>query len=146
MRAAPPALAAVLLAGPLAAQQTVHCLDHPAGSLAALPEPIEDFTRSYADGAVRIILAALGEPACCGAFPVVLLPDPETSQRLCNVVVPDAEGQGYGSLAFGPGEARYEPDLGLVVPMTAEVWTDAGWARDPLEVSINQQTGEVRLR
>ena len=130
---------------PALAQDAVPCADHWAGSLAGLSEPLEETTRAYAEGAVRVVIAAVDEPACCGVFPAVLLPDPEVGFRTCVLLMRD--GQGFGGLRFGPGEARYDPAVGLVVPMTASVWQDGDtYADEALEVVVNQATGEATLR
>lgn len=140
-------LALVLLAAlPAAAQEAVPCQDAYAGSLAGLVEPLEETTRAYANGAVRVLVVAVDEPACCGVFPAVLLPDPEVGFRTCRLLMVN-DGQGFGGLRFGPGEAEYDAANGLVVPMTARVSTGGdAYVERPVAIVVNQATSEVSMR
>lgn len=142
MRLTPLAAFLGALALPLAAQEAVPCDQHWAGGLENLAEPLEDNTRAFAQGQVRVLILAAPDPACCGAFPAVLLPEVE-GFRVCRLV-PGEGGDGWGGLAFD-GQASYDPAQGLVVPMLASVWTGEGFDRRPVALTVNQATGRVAV-
>jgi hypothetical protein len=127
------------------AQESVTCVDQSLASLANISEPLESTTRSYAQGDVRILILSAGEPACCGVAAAVLLPDPLDGTRICRLVLP-ADGQGWGGLSFGPGEASYDAATGLTVPMTASTWNGGTYDALPIAIIIDQGTGRVALR
>ncbi len=141
------AAAAILaLAAPASAQVAVNCVGESLTNLANIAEPLEETTRSYAQGAVRVLILAASEPACCGVTAAVLLPDPLDGTRICRVLMTE-DGMGWGGLSFGPGAARYDPATGLAVPMTARVWDGADAFVDmPLTVTIDQSSGDVSWR
>lgn len=138
------ALLAMALHGPAAAQVVSDC-DWRA-SLAALPEPWDSHTRTFANGAVRLAVSDVIEPAA-GAFYMVVLSPPydELGGRQCKVIgaTPDT---GFGLLDFGSLQASYDPAVGLLFRVDASVYQgDLGSFRDVvLNFSVNQATGEVR--
>lgn len=140
-------LAACLAVAPVMAlaQDSVNCVDQSLASLANISEPLENTTRSYAQGDVRILILSASEPACCGVAAAVLLPDPLDGTRICRLVLP-ADGQGWGGLTFGPEGASYDATTGLAVPMTASIWNGETYELLPITIIIDQGTGRVRLR
>lgn len=144
MPAKPATLAALLgaLALPVAAQEAVPCADHWAAQLIYLSEPLEESTRTYAEGAVRVLIMTSPEPACCGVFPAVLLPDVD-GFRVCRIV-PVRDGDGWGGLSFD-GQASYDPARGLTIPMTATVWDGEAFVDEPVALTVNQSTKRVMV-
>ena len=127
------------------AQESVNCVDQGLASLANISEPLESMTRSYAEGAVRILILSASEPACCGVAAAVLLPDPSDGTRICRLILP-SDAQGWGELTFGPGDASYDAATGLTVPMTASTWNGKTFDAESITIVINQGTGRVVLQ
>lgn len=141
-------LAAILATVPAAAamaRESINCVGQNQAYLAHVTEPLEDTTRSYAQGAVRILILSAPEPACCGTAVAVLMPDPLDGARICRLLITDDE-QGWGGMTFGPGAASDDPASGLRVPMTATVWEGEGFHKEPVTVFVDQATGRVHIR
>jgi len=136
------AAALVLLPSSVWAGESVNCVGQSLAYLGNVTEPLSQTTRSYAQGAVRILILSAAEPACCGSAVAVLLPDPLDGTRICRLLFP-AGGQGWGGLEFGPGPATYDATSGLSVPMTASVWDGEEFRPEPLTVVVDQGAGRV---
>ncbi|WP_157935975.1 hypothetical protein [Paracoccus zhejiangensis] len=67
---------ATLPAAAAVARESINCVGQNLAYLAHVTEPLEETTRSYAQGAVRILILSAPEPACCGTAVAVLMPDP----------------------------------------------------------------------
>ena len=136
-------LAMALLAAPLAAQE-IHDCDWRA-SAAALAEPWESHTRTFADGAVRVALLDTIEPAA-GSYYILILSPPynEIGDRTCKVVGLGS-GVGYRILYFEDLAASYDPSRGLTVSLPGRLYDPALDLGDALilNVTINQSTGEI---
>lgn len=133
------------LAPPLAAQQVSDCDWR--GSAAAIAEPWQDNTRSFAGGAIRVALSDTEEPAAAAMHLIVLSPDPDHGYRRCHVI--SASGSlGYAALDFASLAADYDPAVGLVLSLDGyRVWE--GEAHDDpirLTVTVNQATGAITAR
>lgn len=132
------------LATPAAAQHVAQC-DWQADAR-GIVEPWEDYTRSFANGAVRVALLDTVEPAAGALHILVLTPpyDDKTGDRTC-AVVGWSEGIGFATVNFTEMAPAYDPSVGLVLAMGARFF-------DPeldfsnigvLYVGINQSTGNV---
>lgn len=139
------ALAVGWLPASAAALEAVNCVGENLASIAHVMEPLEDNTRSYAQGAVRVLILSAPEPACCGAAIAVLLPDPLDGARVCRLLVTE-DGLGWGSVTFGPGTASYDPVSGLSIPMTTSSWDGEDFRPQGVTVTVDQRTGRVALR
>ena len=142
------AAAAALVAATAGAQEVRDC-DGFEANAQNLVFPVEESTRSYANGAIRLIwLDTQGEPACCSSYLMVLLPSPEEPFDICSIVA-GGDGRnggtpGYTGFELDRAEASYDAATGLTVRMHAGVYD--GYESNPvtLSVTVNQQTGEVR--
>ncbi|MCF3973050.1 hypothetical protein [Paracoccus salsus] len=116
--------------------------------LDAIVEPWEDNTASYANGAVRIALIDLIEPAAA-AYQLAILHPPrdEMGARQCHLVATAAH-IGFAEIRFAERTASYDPATGLTISMPIRMETgegpQAGWAL--VAIRIDQQTGEVRFQ
>lgn len=133
---------AALLAWPAAAQEVRGC-DVAEASARNLVFPVEDNTRGYANGAVRLIaLDTGGEPACCSSHLMVLLPSPEDSGQIC-ALISHRGSLGWQRLYLPGALARYDPARGLTVSVPASEYGVRHPTPLSVEVTVNQQTGEV---
>jgi hypothetical protein len=136
---------AVGLVMPFAAQaQEVGECDWRA-SAAALGEPWEENSRTFASGAVRLALLDTVEPAA-GALHMLVLSPPydELGTRQCRVVSHQG-GIGFAGLEFDMLEASYDAAIGLIfqVPVTTMVPEDGSFAAGILTFTLNQATGDI---
>ena len=108
--------ALALLATPATAQEVVEC-DWRA-TAAALAEPWEDNSATFANGAVRIALLDTIDPAA-GALHLLVLSPPfnELGDRQCRVVS-HGQGVGFAGLYFSEAEFNFEPLGGDAVRVT----------------------------
>lgn len=136
------ALAATLAAGPAPGQQTVGCDDWRA-SARNLAWPYDTATRSFANGAINLIALDAGEPACCGAFLIILYPEPDAPVQACTVLTGDT-ARGWLRTHLDRAEALYDPARGLSVAVPIEIYN--GTDGDPaiLNLVVNQAEGTVR--
>jgi hypothetical protein len=137
------AMALILASGPALAQVVEDC-DWRA-SLAAIPEPWESATRTFANGDVRLTVTDTVEPAA-GAFHLVVQSPPlnELGERQCKVVSAGS-GMGFAFLTLEEMEPGYDPATGLRFVMTisrpnpqADAFFDG-----TLSVTLNQATGAI---
>ena len=133
------------LAAPAAAQTALPC-DWQARA-DAIVEPWDDNTATFANGAVRVALLDVIEPAA-GAFYLLILHPPydELGSRVCTVVGLD-ESIGYANIDFNGLEARYDPARGLTFEVPATIYLPEQSFQNPALVSItvNQATGAVTV-
>lgn len=138
------AAALTLLAGAAQAQQVgvTPCGD--GDRVDTISEPWEQNTATYANGAVRLALLDMVEPAG-GPWKLAVISPPrdELGLRQCRVI--GADGIGFYGLDFAARRADYDPLRGLVVTMPASRFTDLAPEGESytLVVTINQQTGEI---
>jgi hypothetical protein len=127
---------------PLAAQTVSDC-DWRA-SARAIAEPWEEATARFANGAIRLAVLDVIEPAA-GAFHLLVLSPPydELGSRQCRVV--SLENMlGFAGLSLQGAKASYDPARGLSVRMNATRWAAGDRFFDTsLTVTINQATGSV---
>jgi len=143
-------LAAALMAGGAAAQS----LSDGCGWTASpvnIVEPWSDYSRTFANGAIRIaLLDTAGEPVCCPIHLLILSPSAEEEgpeSRQCHVVSDTADGLGFNEIDFAGIAASYDPALGLRLDVPVWRYTDGLDRGRPgrLAVRINQATGAVTL-
>lgn len=147
-----PVLAVALaIAAPLSAQVVSDCgwIGNPANIL----EPWDRFSRTFANGAIRVAqLDTGGEPVCCAQHLLVLAPSgdgrSEPVYRMCHVVSARA-GEGFYEVDVAGITATYDPAEGLLLSVPVGHWhqameTGSGPIWERMEVRINQATGEVR--
>ena len=127
------------------AQSALDCFGYQASAL-AIPEPWEAHTRTYANGAIRVTLMDLIEPAA-GAFYLLVQTPPidEMGNRSCAVIGSTPGGMGFANLFWQNIDASYDPARGLTVRTPVEVFAPATGGIDPaiLAVTINQATGVI---
>lgn len=135
----------VISPAPVLAQAAVDCFGHQASAL-AIPEPWEDHTRTYSNGAVRVTLMDKVEPAA-GAFYLLVQAPPfdEMGNRACAVIASAPGGMGFANLFWSNLGTSYDPNAGLIVRVPVEVFSPATGGFDPaiLAVTINQSNGQI---
>ncbi|MFN3209781.1 MAG: hypothetical protein ACE369_12445 [Roseovarius sp.] len=108
-----------------------------------LIEPWEDYTRTFADGKVRVALLDRIEP---GAAPLHLLvlspPHDELGARQCRVL--SVEGtRGFADVDFSTLEAEYDPAVGLIFEIAVRVMGPVEAEDRTLHFTLNQATGAI---
>jgi len=138
-------LAALACLGPLPAlaQQVIPC-DWQA-SAQNIVEPWEAYSRTFANGAVRLALLDTVEPAA-GALHLLLLspPEDELGGRQCRVVTYDG-GIGFANVDFDVMTAGYDPARGLILALPVSIFDTATglFADRELGLVLNQASGEI---
>lgn len=145
--------AAIATIAGVAGAQVLHDCEGFVASPANIAEPWEKWSRSFADGAIRVALVDTGgEPVCCAVHLLVLSPsgsgEHEPAFRQCHVVS-QKDWLGWLDIDFDTLVASYDPARGLLVEVPALVY-DGVMGADPeattmLRVRINQATGAVTL-
>lgn len=127
------------------AQTVQPCEDYRSHAL-AIAEPWEEYSRTFANGAVRVAMTDTIEPAL-GAMNLLIMSPPydEVGSRQCRVV--SAFGSmGYTAMFFKDLTSEYIPGQGLkfTVPvLNSDGDTHASYM---LSVIVNQATGVVTAR
>jgi len=139
------ALLALALPAPVLAQQAFPCDGRE--SAWSLVEPWEDWSRTFANGDVRVAVIDRVEPAVGSFFLLVLSPPyDELGIRQCRLVG-ISEGMGYSGFGFEALIAGYDPARGLVLTLPATIYDGATalFADVPLTLVLNQATGEIAV-
>ncbi|WP_375688357.1 hypothetical protein [Pseudooceanicola sp. LIPI14-2-Ac024] len=134
---------AALIAAPGVAQSVTDC-DTRAGAR-FLAEPWEDNTATFAEGAVRIAVIDMMEPAGAPAYLMILSPPRnEIGERQCRIVEA-APHFGFYTIELADTLASYDPERGLTLRIPVTDYTDgpSNPPPFPLTVTINQSTGDV---
>lgn len=135
----------MLCANTAIAQEVVDC-DWQA-AMQKIVEPWEENSRVFSNGAVRLTLVDVSEPAA-GSFHIVVLSPPEDGMgnRHCKVVSASAH-VGFSYVDFKKIKSAYDPRVGLVFVMPVRVYNGQNDAFEPkkLAFSINQATGEMMV-
>lgn len=133
-----------LFSFPIMAQSVSDCDDWKA-NIQNVAEPWEDSTRTFANGAVRIVLIDTVEPANA-AFHLLILSPPfdEAGERQCRIVSAES-GLGFYELSLSGLSADYHPELGLQIELPIRVYGESvpELAFGALMVNINQSTGQI---
>lgn len=124
------------------------------GTPANILEPWDRFSRTFANGAIRVArIDTGGEPVCCAQHLLVLAPSGNGSDepvyRQC-LVVSAQPGLGFYEVDVARIAASYDPSRGLLLSVPVGHWhhgLEQGnppiW--EPMFVRINQATGEVSV-
>ncbi|MBU2992607.1 hypothetical protein Q4555_08140 [Octadecabacter sp. 1_MG-2023] len=134
-----------LFAAPVAAQTAFPC-DWQARA-DAIVEPWEDYSRTFADGKVRVALLDTIEPAAAAMYLLILHPPyDELSGRTCTVVGLD-EGLGYAGMFFEDLDASYDPATGLTFTIPAIIYLPEQSFQNSalLSITVNQSSGDVAV-
>ena len=136
--------AIALIAAPAAAVTVDDCIDHRADA-AAIMEPWEENTATYASGRIRVAVMDSVEPAA-GALHLLVLSPPfnELGERQCKIVSFD-KTQGFAAVWFTERSAAYNPLTGLTLTVPVQFWLpDLSFTNSAqLSVTINQSTGDI---
>ena len=109
-----------------------------------LVEPWEDNTQTYSNGAVRLALLDLGEPAVAAMYVLVISPPyDELGTPQCRVIG-WVDGLGFGAVYLKELRADYDPSRGLTFTIPAMLVLEDGFS-NPVEViaTLNQATGDI---
>ena len=105
--------------------------------------PVEEGVRTFANGNVRLLhLDTGGEPACCSAHLMVLLPDPELPGQICVLISAD-DRSGFYAIDLPGTKAAYDPATGLSLDVPVALHDGTASTPRRLRLRINQQTGVV---
>lgn len=141
------ALILTLLAASAASAQSVNTCNDYRASAQNIGEPWEQYTRTFANGAIRAALLDTTEPAA-GAFYLLILSPPydELGLRTCVVIGDGSNGDiGFYGMSFDQLRADYDPATGLtlLVPVNLYAPETGGFDEALLGVTINQATGTI---
>lgn len=111
----------------------------------ALVEPWDEFSRTFANGDVRLALLDTVEPAA-GAFHLLILSPPfdEIGARQCRTLGLGG-GLGFSGVSFDALEASYDPAVGLIFDLPV-AWFDpetADFLSGIAVFTLNQATGQI---
>ncbi|MFL6691275.1 MAG: hypothetical protein ACJ8IR_13995 [Alphaproteobacteria bacterium] len=140
------ASACILLAVPPAhAAQIEGC--HEVGRAAFIVEPWEQNSKTFYKGQIRVAyIDRGGEPVCCSAYLLILVPDrqSETRDRAC-YVISKKTGIGFAGIGFSDLRTSYDPRKGLLIvfPFTTMKGDGQTTERGMARVRINVATGKV---
>lgn len=139
-----PALCLLTLAALPAQAVTVTACDGLA-SVQAIAEPWEANTRTFANGAIRLVVLDTIEPAAA-AFHLVILHPPWDilGGRMCTQA---SDGLGFDGTDMGPAVASYDPARGLTVSLSVSTYDPEAadfYSESLLSVTVNQSTGQVQ--
>lgn len=110
-----------------------------------LVEPWDVYSRTFANGEVRLALLDTVEPAAAAYHLLVLSPPyDELGDRQCRVVSM-LDGQGFSYIEFETLDAAYDPSIGLIFTFEASRYAPEDGTSQPitLEVTLNQATGAI---
>lgn len=136
---------AALMAAPAMAQTAFPC-DWQARA-DAIVEPWEDHSATFANGAVRVALLDVAEPAAAAFYLLIMHPPvDDLGLRTCTTVGLD-DGLGYAFIEFAALEADYDPARGLVLTVPAIIYLpEQSFQNSALvKIEVNQATGQVAV-
>jgi len=136
---------ATLFAAPATAQIAMPC-DWQARA-DAIVEPWDENTATFANGAVRVALLDVAEPAAAAFYLLILHPPvDELGLRTCTVVG-QGENTGYAAIFFNELEAGYDPEVGLRFDVPAIIYLPEQNFQNStlLSISVNQSSGKVAV-
>lgn len=118
-------------------------------SLRNIGEPWEDYTRTFASGAIRITATDTGgEPVCCSQHLVIQAPHPEWFDSCA--VLSGNQDLGFLDVYFEDITASYDPAKGLLLAVPVGYYDPENEYTDPdlfetIYVRINQSTGSIAI-
>ena len=101
-------------------------------------------SRTFANGAVRVVQLDTAEPAAAAVHLAVLLPHPDEPFQACRVVSA-APGTGFLALSLDRASATYDPARGLTLMVPGLSYDGESGMPLLLPVTVNQSTGEVSI-
>lgn len=111
----------------------------------AIYEPWEEFSRTYANGDVRLALLDTIEPAA-GSFLLLVLSPPydELGSRQCRTIGMGG-GVGFSGIGFEELSADYNPSTGLIFDVQVQYYDGdlADFVSGELFFSLNQSSGLI---
>lgn len=137
--------AAVVSASDAASQAVLPC--DGIIEITMISEPWDLYSRTYAEGAIRLFEAYVAPTMAAGAVIGVLHPVPGDPhpQRVCTAVLHDDPNQRYFAEALiWDATASYDPATGLTIRVPVRF--PDGRPLDAVSITVNQATGEVRAR
>ncbi|ETA50485.2 hypothetical protein P279_19340 [Rhodobacteraceae bacterium PD-2] len=136
---------ALIAAMPLHAQSLESCYDGRASAV-NIPDPVGDYTRYFANGAIRVTLLETPEPAENYAWLMIVSPPrDELGLGQCRLLGAMPPGNGFTGIDFRAMHADYDPASGLTLRMPAQRRAPGSADLSPvtLAVTINQNTGDI---
>ena len=143
----PAVIGAVLTSGAALAEPTLSACEGPA-RVDAIIEPWEQHTRTFANGAIRIIGLDTAEPACCSYHLAIIAPAPQEENwpRQCLVLNDGGEWTGFQYLDVADVQSSYDPGKGLLLSVPVERYIDGVQSTKlTVDIRINQATGDVTI-
>lgn len=111
----------------------------------AIVEPWEDFSRTFANGNVRLALLDTVEPAAA-AFHILIISPPydELGVRQCKTLGMGG-GAGFSGVTFEALDAAYDPSVGLIfdLPVSTYDGSSGDFVTGNLLFTLNQATGQI---
>lgn len=137
------AAAAMSFASPAMAQEVTTC-DWRASAL-NLVEPWEDYTQTFANGALRVALIDTIEPAAAAFHLMVIGPTVDEIGAPTCALVSHVDGLGFSGFEFTELVASYDPEFGLLLQAPVQTFVpDTGDFRaNILDVLVHLGTGEI---
>ncbi|MFT5744380.1 MAG: hypothetical protein ACI86S_002461 [Paracoccaceae bacterium] len=114
-------------------------------SARAVVEPWEENSRTFANGAIRVALLDIIEPAAGASYLLILTrPYDEMGDRQC-FVIGFGDGVGYADMSFSELASAYDPARGLILTIPGQIYLPEESFRNSalLEITVNQATGIV---
>ncbi|MEJ6395667.1 hypothetical protein V8J82_20580 [Gymnodinialimonas sp. 2305UL16-5] len=117
-------------------------------SVTNLSEPWETYSRTYADGAIRVAEAYVSPTAAAGAAIVVLHPNGGVEDyemfRICTAIYAGPGPTFFAEAMISEATAAYDPSAGLTI--SVPVRFPDGNLSQIVTFSVNQATGTVTLQ
>lgn len=111
----------------------------------AIVEPWSEYSRTYANGDVRLALLDTVEPAAA-AFHILILSPPydEIGARQCRTLGLGG-GMGFSGVTFDALDAAYDPSVGLIftLPVASFDGSTGDFLESNLLFTLNQATGQI---
>lgn len=112
-------------------------------SAAAIIEPWDTYSRSFANGDVRIAVLDAIEPGLAPLHLLVLSPPfDELGARQCKIVTLKGT-RGFADMNFEALDASYDPAVGLIFTLPVRIFENDAMVDIPLRFTLNQATGQM---
>ena len=114
-------------------------------SARAIVEPWEENSITFANGAIRVALLEIIEPAAGASYLLILTrPDDEMGDPQC-FVIGFGDGVGYADMSFSELVSAYDPARGLILTIPVQIFSPEESFRNSaqLEITVNQAMGIV---